>query len=219
LTFIIDAKRVYVIFFMDFVLFPQSARVPRRYVFMEETEHDRLNELVEVIYYEMPKTADAVREYFEGKETLKALPTEQKWCIYFKYRVEEGMEPLIDELRHGEEGIMRADRALKKIERDREKRARAIFWDNQRLVRNSDMHAAKEKGRQEGRMEGRTARQEEIARNALAEGASIEFIQKITGLNVDTIKSFDKQRCEALTISSRVCRVLRLCFPRKKQKK
>ena len=219
MTFIIDAKRVYVIFFMDFVLFPQSARVPRRYVFMEETEHDRLNELVEVIYYEMPKTADAVREYFEGKETLKALPTEQKWCIYFKYRVEEGMEPLIDELRHGEEGIMRADRALKKIERDREKRARAIFWDNQRLVRNSDMHAAKEKGRQEGRMEGRTARQEEIARNALAEGASIEFIQKITGLNVDTIKSFDKQRCEALTISSRVCRVLRLCFPRKKQKK
>ena len=92
------------------------------------------------------------------------MSTEQKWCIYFKYRVEEGMEPLIDELRREEEGIMRADRALKKIERDREKRARAIFWDNQRLVYNSDMYAAKEKGRTEGRM----ARQEEIARNALA---------------------------------------------------
>jgi len=94
-----DAKRVYVIFFLDFVLFPQSAKVPRRYVFMEESEHDRLNELIEVIYYEMPKTADAVKKYFEGKETLKTLPAEQKWCIYFKYRVEEGMEPLIDELR------------------------------------------------------------------------------------------------------------------------
>jgi len=183
-----DAKRVYVIFFLDLVLFPQSAKVPRRYVFMEETEHDRLNELIEVIYYEMPKTADAVREYFEGKETLKTLPTEQKWCIYFKYRVEEGMEPLIDELRREEEGIMRADRALKKIERDREKRARAIFWDNQRLVRNSDMHAAKE----EGRLEGRTASREEIARNALAEGISIDIVQKITGLDVDTIKSLDE---------------------------
>jgi SOS response regulatory protein OraA/RecX len=32
--------------------------------------------------------------------------------------VEEGMEPLIDELRREEEGIMRADRALKKIERN-----------------------------------------------------------------------------------------------------
>jgi len=208
LTFIIDAKRVYVIFFLDFVLFPQSAKVPRRYVFMEETEHDRLNELIEVIYYEMPKTADAVKEYFEGKETLKTLPTEQKWCIYFKYRVKEGMEPLIDELRREEEGIMRADRALKKIERDRDKRARAIFWDNQRLVRNSDMRTAKEeglmegltKGRMEGitegRMEGITegskTKQEEIAQNALAEGISIEIIQKITGLDMDKIKSFDK---------------------------
>jgi len=76
---------------------------------------------------------------------------------------------------------MRADRALKKIERDREKRARAIFWDNQRLVRNSDMHAAEEKGRMASR--------EEIARNALAEGSSIEFVQKITGLDLETIKS------------------------------
>jgi len=184
-----EAKRVYVIFFLDFVLFPKSAKVPRRYVFMEESEHDRLNELVEVIYYEMPKTAEAVREYFEGKETLKTLPTEQKWCIYFKYRVGEGMEPLIDELRREEEGIMKADRALKKIERDWEKRARAIFWDNQRLVRNSDMYAAEEKGRQEGRMEGSKTKQEEIARNALAEGASIEFVQKITGLDLDTINN------------------------------
>jgi len=144
------------------------------------------------------------KKYFEGKGTLKTLSTEQKWCIYFKYRVEEGMEPLIDELRREEEGIMRADRALKKIERDWEKRARAIFWDNQRLVYNSDMYAAEEKGRfqgrQEGRMEGRheglmegqqegrIARQEEIARKALAEGLSIEFVQKITDLDLETIK-------------------------------
>jgi predicted transposase/invertase (TIGR01784 family) len=145
-----DAKRVYVIFFLDFVLFPRSAKVPCRYVFMEETEHDRLNELIEVVYYEMPKTADAVREYFEG------------------------MEPLIDELLREDEGIMRADRALKKIERDRDKRARAIFWDNQRLVRNSDMHAAEEKGRMASR--------EEIARNMIAKGYELEEIQAVTGL-------------------------------------
>jgi len=156
---------------------------------MEETEHDRLNELIEVIYYEMPKTADAVREYFAGKETLKTLPTEQKWCIYFKYRVEEGMEPLIDELRREEEGIMRADRALKKIERDREKRARRIFWDNQRLVYNSDMDAAKEKGRTEGRQEGRLTRQEEIVRNMKARGYKPEEIQAITGLSGEEINT------------------------------
>jgi len=37
--------------------------------------------------------------------------------------------------------------------------------------------------------EGMEKSKEEIARNALAEGASIEFIQKITGLDIDTIKS------------------------------
>jgi len=185
-----EAKRVYVIFFLDFVLFPQSDKVPRRYVFMEETEHDRLSELAEVIYYEMPKTATAVREYFEGKETLNTLPAEQKWCIYFKYRVKEGMEPLIDELRREEEGIMRADRALKKIEREREKVARKIFWDKQRHIRNSIMYAAEERGRQEGRM----TRQEEIARNALAEGLSIEFVQKITGLDLDAIKNLQTKQ-------------------------
>jgi len=178
-----DTKRVYVIFFLDLILFPQSAKVPRRYVVMEETEHDRLNELLEVIYYEMPKTADAVKKFFEGKENLKTLPTEQKWCIYFKYRKEEGMEPLIDKLRQEEEGIMRADRALKKIERDQDKRAHAIFWDNQRLVYNSDIDAAKE----EGLLQGRMTRQEEIARNMIAKGYKFEEIQAITGLSSEEI--------------------------------
>jgi len=47
-------------------------------------------------------------------------------------------------------------------------------WDDALAVRY-------EEGMEEGR--------EEIARNALAEGVSIEIIQKITGLDMDTIKS------------------------------
>ena len=42
-----------------------------------------------------------------------------------------------------------------------------------------------EKGREEGREEGL----ETAARNALAEGFSIEIVQKITGLDPETIKS------------------------------
>ena len=40
--------------------------------------------------------------------------------------------------------------------------------------------------RVEERLEDRNA---EIVRNALAEGASIDFIKKITGLDIDTIKT------------------------------
>jgi len=36
--------------------------------------------------------------------------------------------------------------------------------------------------------EGQEDKQEEIARNALAEGVSIEFVKKITGLDMETIK-------------------------------
>ena len=79
---------------------------------------------------------------------------------------------------------MRADRALDKIARDREKWARWLFWDNQRLVYNSDMRAAREKGIALGQEKSR----EEIARKALAEGLSIEFVQKITGLSSEEIK-------------------------------
>ena len=41
-----------------------------------------------------------------------------------------------------------------------------------------------EKGLEEGHEKGRI----EVAKNALAEGASVEFIKKITGLDLETIK-------------------------------
>jgi len=44
-----------------------------------------------------------------------------------------------------------------------------------------------EEGREEGREEGIEKGKEEVARNALAEGASVEFINKITGLDTETI--------------------------------
>jgi len=45
-----------------------------------------------------------------------------------------------------------------------------------------------EKAREEGLSQGREERGEEIARNALAQGASVDFVQKITGLSIDEIE-------------------------------
>jgi predicted transposase YdaD len=42
-------------------------------------------------------------------------------------------------------------------------------------------------------MENREEAREEIARNALAEGASIEFISRITGLDTATIQQLAAQ--------------------------
>jgi len=43
-------------------------------------------------------------------------------------------------------------------------------------------------GMEEGIKEGIKRARMELARNALAEGASVEFIQKITGFDMDTIQ-------------------------------
>ena len=48
---------------------------------------------------------------------------------------------------------------------------------------------AREEGKEDGIEEGRANEKLEIARNLLAEGAAFEFIQKITGLDMETIKN------------------------------
>jgi predicted transposase/invertase (TIGR01784 family) len=93
---------------------------------------------------------------------------------------------------------MRADRALKKIERDREKRARWIFWDNQRLVRNSDMDADKESGRKVGVIDGYMAMQRNIARNMIAKGYKSEEIQAITDFSDEEIKELRYSKNEVV---------------------
>ena len=54
----------------------------------------------------------------------------------------------------------------------------------------------REEGRVEGRAEGREEERNEIVRNALAEGASIEFIQKITGIDPSVINKLQEHTAQ-----------------------
>jgi len=63
-----------------------------------------------------------------------------------------------------------------------------VAWD-ELLVESGDAARWEAKGRAEGEARGLSKGREEVARNALAEGASIEFVQKITGLDMQTITS------------------------------
>ena len=63
-------------------------------------------------------------------------------------------------------------------------------WDDAMAVRYEEgLEDGLEKGMEKGREEGLAEGREEIARNALAEGVSMEIIQKITGLDIETIKN------------------------------
>ena len=52
----------------------------------------------------------------------------------------------------------------------------------------------REEALEEGLVKGRAEGLVEVAKNALAEGASVEFVKKITGLDLETIKNLQVKR-------------------------
>jgi len=91
------------------------------------------------------------------------------------------------ELGNLEEGIKAAIKYCRKhdiMSELLEKNAKEIL---SMLYTEWNMEDALAVAREEGREKGWKERDRTIARNALAEGASLEFVQKITGLDLGTI--------------------------------
>jgi predicted transposase/invertase (TIGR01784 family) len=141
-----ELKRVYQIFFLNTVLWPDSRLVPRRYTLLEKTEHDPLNDLVEIIFYELPKLEEKMRRVLEGGAGVETLSLEEKWCIYLKYHQDEGKLPLIEKLCREEVGIMNAEKVLNKVSAEYEEWARALFREKAEMDYRSVMNAAYKRG-------------------------------------------------------------------------
>jgi len=179
-----EIKRVYQIFFLNCILFPGSDKLPRRYFYMEEEEHDRLTNVTEVIFYEMPKLELKVQNILERKVDINSLPEEEKWCIYMKYRHEEQTAELIKKLYRQEEGIMLAEKAVAGISRDYKKYVRWMAITKNRMEFEEKMYRSKQEGLQEGRNEASL----DIARKMKEMGDAVEKIHAITGLSIETIE-------------------------------
>jgi predicted transposase/invertase (TIGR01784 family) len=182
-----EVKRVYSIFFLDKELFPRSKKLPRRYFLMEESEHDRLSETLEVIFYEMPKLEAQVQAFFESKSesVLKSLSTDEKWCIFLRYKHEEKMAPLIQELCRQEEGIMYAEKKLKKMDRSYVQWSRSFSRLMGRIDYDSGLDAARQDGKAEGIIEGKAEAKAEA--EAAAEQKLLNLINQ--GLSIEEIKN------------------------------
>jgi len=155
-----DVRRTYQIFFLDFVLFPVSDKVPRRYGYREEIEYDLLTEKTEIIFYEMPKLSRKIIDYFDGKADTESLSADEKWCIFMKYRHDQIAKPLIDELCEKEEGIMRAQKQVNKLSKDFIRYMTVEMDEMKNLIELAgERKAAREEGytvgHAEGRVEGR----------------------------------------------------------------
>jgi predicted transposase/invertase (TIGR01784 family) len=204
-----EIKRVYQVFFLNCILFPESNRVPRRYRYLETEEHDHLTDTVEIVFYELPKLEQKVRDYFSGKAGTETLSEEEKWCIYIKYRHEKLAEPLIKELCKKEEGIMFAEKSLSKADRRLEKYLRNMSkmkaeWEREAWLNRLKKESAAEghaeghaighaeghaighaEGHAEGHTEGHAKGLLEAAKNLKAAGISTDIIFQTTGIKLE----------------------------------
>ena len=186
-----EIKRAYQIFFLNCVLFPGSAKLPRRYGYREEEEGDLLTTAVEIIFYELPKLEQRVRDFLAGRADAETLREDEKWCIYMRYRDDERAKPLIRELYRKEGGIMRAEKALSKVDRDYIKYVREMdAWKNRREAAIRQYNEGIRQGEEKGMAKGKAEANLETARKLKAMGILAEQIHEATGLDTETIDFF-----------------------------
>ena len=183
-----ETKRAYQIFFLNFVLFPDSDKLPRRYGYREETEHDLLTDKTEIIFYELPKLERYVRDYFEGKAGTENLSDDEKWCIYIKYRHEREAKSLINELCSKEAGIMKAEKQVTKLNWGYLRYMRNLSAEKDKIDLTYKLSAAYKKGAAEGHEKGLEKGREEGWEGGLERGREEVFSLLEQGLSADEIK-------------------------------
>jgi len=116
----------------------------------------------------------------------------EKWSVFLKYLTDKRKREKINEILREEEGIAMAGKTLVNISQSEIEFARETTKLKRELDYQSDMVTAErrglEAGLEKGREEGHNERNIAIARNLLAKGSAPEFVQEITGLDMETIR-------------------------------
>lgn len=145
-----------------------------------------LNGRSRIIALELSKLDQVVEK--EAKE----MSIQEQWAVYFKYLTDRKKRSKINEIIEQDDGIAMASEVLMTVSREEHEQARQMLIEKNELDYQSRMVTATRdgiaKGRAEGRAEGIAEGKIVTARNALAKGYSLEVIQDITGLDIETIK-------------------------------
>jgi predicted transposase/invertase (TIGR01784 family) len=133
-----------------------------------------LTDLLEIHFLNMIKFRK-----LERKDMNKPL---ERWLTFFDERTPE---QTLREVIGMDAAIQKAQSRLEEVTQDYEVRRTYIMRQKALSDWTTGVNTAFEKGIEKGRVEGSL----DIAKKALAEGATIDFIQKITGLSLEDIVS------------------------------
>jgi predicted transposase/invertase (TIGR01784 family) len=148
-----------------------------------DREHNvSLNGRSRIITLELSKL-DKVLE-----KPIKDMSAPEHWAVFFQYLTDKAKRGKINEIIACEEGIKMASEVLMTISKDEVERARLMSEYKYQLDTQSKLVNAKREGIREGMLKGEQNGKANIARNALAEGLSVDVVQKITGLDAETIE-------------------------------
>ena len=170
-----------------------------------------LNGRCRIITLELSKIDSLNEKSTEGMSAVES------WAYYFQYLTDREKRQKINQILRKEEGIAMASEVLISISKDETERARLLSEYKYQVDTQSKLVHAKRQGRKEGMQQGMHKgmqqglqkgiqqgvqqgialgtgqTREDIARKALKEGVSVEIIQKITGLDTETLKNLSNK--------------------------
>ena len=124
---------------------------------------------------------------------IKELTPVEKWGLFFSYVDKEKAADYISELVRSEKGIMAAENTVKYMSEADEN----WFVQNSRFIaerdKNTQIHNAEKRGREEGLQQGMQQKAIEAARNALSMNLSAEQASRIAGISLEKVLELQKE--------------------------
>jgi len=170
-----DLKQAYQIAILAKKKFFQDNIFVHTFEYYDPVDKMPLNGKSRIITLELSKLDKVIRK------PVDTMNVKEYWGVYFRYLTDKSKRRKINEIMEREEGIAMASEVLQTISRDEIERARLMSEYKYQLDTQSKLVYAKREGEEKSKVK--------IARKALSKGASVEFVQEITDLDIETIRN------------------------------
>jgi len=181
-----DSPKIYQISVLNFHFRKDDNKILSWYTMKNESA-ERLSDRQNIIFIDL-KT---IRKKL-GLPIDELTPID-KWGLFFSYVDKEEYADYISELVRSEKGIMAAESIVKNMSEADDN----WFVQNSRFIyerdRNTLIHNAEKRGREEGLQQGAQKKAIETANNMLKKKYSVSDISEITGLSLESVIELQKQ--------------------------
>ena len=181
-----DSPKIYQISVLNFHFRKDDNKILSWYTMKNESA-ERLSDRQNIIFIDL-KT---IRKKL-GLPIDELTPID-KWGLFFSYVDKEEYADYISELVRSEKGIMAAESIVKNMSEADDN----WFVQNSRFIyerdRNTLIHNAEKRGREEGLLQGAQKKAIETANNMLKKKYSVSDISEITGLSLESVIELQKE--------------------------